>query len=430
MSGVLAHESPPPAPPRATRDAATLLAIVLALMALGLVMVYSTTVVPGEHVEDPGFFRRNHLLPSDDTVDSTHFFRRQVLWTLLAGIALAVASQTDYRAIVRWRRPIVFAVMLMLLAVLATHPVKGARRWFELGAVHIQPSELAKIALVFFLAGHCAEERALASLRRGLPAFGAIAVTIALLVKEPDYGTGAFVGMVGALMLLVAGVRLGHAALLGVPAIGAVALYAATHAEHVRTRIQVFLDPGADPLGKGFQINQALIALGSGGPLGFGLGESRQKLFFLPDDHTDFILAIVGEELGLFGTLLVAALFAAFVVYGIRIALRARDRLGFLVGFGVTTMIGLQAAMNIAVVTASMPTKGISLPFVSFGGSSLLIAASAVGVLLNIARNPAPGEVRAGAPQTRRLAAAEAALARIEALEAVPVTSEGLTSIN
>lgn len=404
----------------ARRDiSATVLAIVLALMAIGLVMVYSTTVIPGEHVEDPGFFKRNHVLPADESIDSTFFFRRQVLWTMLAAIVLVVASQTDYRALVRWRRAILFAVLPLLVAVLATHPVKGATRWFELGAVHVQPSELGKLGLVLFLAGHCAEEGALATFRRATPAFAAMGAVVGLVFAERDFGTPVFIAAVGALVLLVAGVRLTHAALVAVPSAGALGLYAATHFEHVRTRIEVFLHPEADPLGKGYQINQALIALGSGGLRGLGLGESRQKLFFLPDDHTDFILAIVGEELGLVGTLLVLALFAALVVYGVRVAWRAPDRAGFLLAFGVTTMIGLQAAMNIAVVTASMPTKGISLPFVSFGGSSLLIAASAVGVLLNIAR--AGAEVRAvdDAATTPRMGRGETALARVEALEAV-----------
>jgi cell division protein FtsW len=391
-----------------TRDlSATLVAIVFALVALGIVMVYSTTVVPCDFAGDP-----------------TSYLRRQVLWSLLAVMALVVVSQTDYREIARWRKPILAVVLVLLAAVLFAHPVKGARRWFELGTVHVQPSEMAKIALVLFIAGHCAEEGALSTFRRGLPVFAALGAVIALLVREPDFGTAAFSGVVGALPLLTAGVRLVHALALGLPALAGVGLYALTHAEHVRTRIEVFLNPDADPLGKGFQIHQALIALGSGGPFGLGIGESRQKLFFLPDDHTDFILAIVGEELGLAGTLLVVLLFAAFIVYGIRIALRARDRLGFLIAFGVTAMVGLQGVMNIAVVTASMPTKGISLPFVSFGGSSLLIAMSGVGLLLSVARRAAAAE-GAEEPAPRRMSAAEAALARTEAVEAAPAAAEG-----
>lgn len=349
--------------------ATALVASVLALVAVGLTMVYSTTVIPADrHLGDP-----------------TYFFRRQALFTALAVLALVLAAQTDYRALVRWRGPILAIVVVLLIGVLFVPGKKGATRWYEIGSINLQPSELAKVAVLLYVAGHCAEPDALGTFRRAAPAFAAIGGTVALILLERDLGTSAFVGIVGAILLLVAGVKLGHAALVGLPAIGAAGLYAALHFDHVRTRIEVFLDPHADPLGKGWQIQQSLIAIGSGGALGRGIGESRQKLFFLPDDHTDFILAIVGEEMGLLGTLLVLGLFAVLIVSGIRIAARAQDRLGFLLAFGVTAMIGLQAVMNIAVVTASMPTKGISLPFVSYGGSSLLMFMAAVGLLLNVA---------------------------------------------
>jgi cell division protein FtsW len=382
--------SPPALPDiSASRLAVTALAIALSLLALGLVMVYSTTALAGKRIDDPAWFRKSGVSPGDESADPSYFLRRQALWAVLGLGALVLAWQTDYRALVRQRARILAVVLVLLAAVLAknevTHAAKGARRWFELGAMKAQPSELAKIAIILFVAGHCAEPGALSTFRRAAPAFAALGATVALIAVEPDFGTAAFVATLGALILLVGGVRLHHAGLLGLPAVALGAIYAAARFDHVRTRIQVFLDPMADPLGKGFQIRQALIALGSGGPVGAGIGESRQKLFFLPDDHTDFILAIVGEEMGLVGTLLVVALFAAFVLVGLRIAFRAPDRLGFLVGLGVTAMIGLQGAMNVAVVTASMPTKGISLPFVSYGGSSLLVAMAAVGMLLNVA---------------------------------------------
>ncbi len=362
--------------------AATALAIVLALLALGLAMVYSTTAIPGDRIGDP-----------------TYYFRRQLLWTALALGALVLAWQTDYRTLLRWRGPILAVALVLLAAVLvknaATHEVKGARRWFEFGAMKAQPSELAKVALVLFLAGHCADPRALSTLRRAAPAFGAVAATLALILPEPDSGTTAFLGVVSGVLLLVAGVRLSHALLVGVPVVGVGAIYALARLDHVRARIAVFLDPAADPLGKGYQIQQSLIALGSGGAIGAGLGESRQKLFFLPDDHTDFILAIVGEELGLLGTLAVLALFAGLIVAGMRIAARAPDRPGFLLAVGITTTIGLQAAINMAVVTASMPTKGIPLPFVSYGGSSLVVGMFQIGVLLSVARAGRAAQARA-----------------------------------
>ena len=359
-------------PRSGTEIAAALLAIVLALVAIGLVMVYSTTAVEAERSGDP-----------------TRYVRRQALFALLAGGALAIAWHTDYRKVLAARTHLLVATLVLLVLVLFAQPVNGARRWFDLGANHLQPSEIAKVALVVFLAGSCAEKEALKTFRSTAKICATLASLLVLIAVEPDFGTAAFLGVLAFAVLFVAGVRLAYAAAVGIPVAGAVALYAATHFEHVRNRIQVFLEPAADPLGKGYQIHQALIALGSGGFGGLGLGRSRQKLFFLPDDHTDFVLAILGEELGLVGTALVAALFAAFVAYGMRIAFRARDRGGFLLAFGLTATVGLQAAMNIAVVTASFPTKGISLPFISFGGSSLLVAMTSVGILLSIARKSA-----------------------------------------
>lgn len=354
-------------------DAAALLGIVLALTSIGIVMVWSTSAIEWDRAGDP-----------------THYLRKQVLWTVLAGIGLSLAWTTDYRTVLRYRTPIVAAVAAALVAVLFQTDTKGGHRWFDLGGFKAQPSEPAKVAAIVWLAAHCADRERLRTLRGAVEGFGVLGLLVGLVLVEPDLGTAALIGVVGGLMLLVAGVRLAHAALFSLPAAGIVALYATLRFEHVKARISVFLDPEADPEGKGYQIRQALIALGSGGPTGLGLGDSKQKLFFLPDDHTDFILAILGEEMGLAGTLAVVALFAALVVYGVKIALRAADREGFLVAVGITCWLGFQAAMNIAVVTASMPTKGISLPFVSYGGSSLIFAMAAVGMLLSVASGPSP----------------------------------------
>ncbi len=349
-------------------DATRLLAIVLALVSIGIVMVWSTSAVLGDRMGDP-----------------TYFLRRQVLWAILAAIGLALAWATDYRTLLGWRWWLLGAVGLALVAVFFAPARNGAHRWFELGGLNAQPSEPAKLAAVLFLVAHAADRERLATFRGAVEGFGVLGLVVGLVALEPDLGTAALIGASGAIVLLVGGVRLAHAAVLALPAVAAAGLYAAARFTHVQTRLFVFLNPDADPLGKGYQIRQTLIALGSGGPLGFGLGDSKQKLFFLPEDHTDFILAILGEEMGFVGTLAIVALFAGFVVTGVRIALAAPDRRGFLLALGVTVLIGLQAAMNVAVVTASMPTKGISLPFVSFGGSSLLFAMTGVGLLLNVA---------------------------------------------
>jgi len=380
---------------------------VLSLVSIGIVMVWSTSAIDADR----------------SYADPTFFLRRQVLWAMLAAIGLALAWATDFRLLLANRKLLVGAVATLLVGVLLTTPVKGARRWFDLGGIHMQPSELAKIAAIVFLAVHARDRSRIATLRGALEGFGVLGVLVALVAVEPDLGTAALVAATGTLMLLVAGVRLTHAGLLALPAAAATALYAAARFTHVQTRLTVFMNPDADPMGKGYQIRQALIALGSGGPLGLGLGDSKQKLFFLPDDHTDFILAIVGEETGLVGTLAIVALFAALVVHGYRIALKAQDREGFLLAFGITTVIGLQAAMNIAVVTASMPTKGISLPFVSFGGSSLLVAMTEIGILLNVASRTAParaGALEAAAPIDLQVQETEAFPAMAPATDGVP----------
>jgi cell division protein FtsW len=208
---------------------------------------------------------------------------------------------------------------------------------------------------------------------------------VALIIIEPDFGTAVFVGTLSVAMLFVAGIRIRTVLPFALGGGGIAAYFMATHFRHVQDRLMVFLHPEMDPLGKGYQIRQSLLALGSGGVLGQGLGESRQKLFFLPLEHSDFIFAIIGEELGLVGSLLILGLFVGFVFAGIRIMRAAADDLGFLLAFGVVFFIGLQASLNIAVVTAALPTKGIPLPFVSFGGSSLVISMIGVGILLNVA---------------------------------------------
>ncbi|GIW72911.1 MAG: cell division protein FtsW [Planctomycetota bacterium] len=364
---------PRPAPSRPGAEPGTeLLAVALALLALGLIMVFSTSAIEAD--------RRFG--------DATLFLRRQVVWAAVALLGLMIARTTDYRWLVRLRTPALLVLLGLLVAVLFEPERKGARRWIHLGSLQFQPSELAKLVVPVWIAGACAQLRARAAaiaLGDTLRVVGAIGAVVVLIAVEPDFGTALFIAAISGVLLLAGGIPFSHLVLIAVPAALAGLGYALARLEHVRARLAAFLDPASMALEGGYQAHQSLIALGSGGPWGLGLGRSLQKLYFLPDDHTDFILAIVGEELGLVGTLGVLALFAALVWLGSRIARQAPDAEGALVALGLTAALGLQAAMNIAVVTASMPTKGISLPFVSYGGSALLVAMVAVGILMNIA---------------------------------------------
>lgn len=382
MSRALALDAPrPSALPEAagalSKDGVCLLAAVLILTGIGLVMVYSTTAVAADRVLG----------------DSFVFLRKQVMWALIAGITLVLMSATDYRALLRMSRPLLAVLAGLLVLCLFQEGRGGARRWLNVMGMGVQPSELGKVLLVLYCAervGDTAETLSFKELLKVLVPLGGI---VGLVAIAPDFGTALFLSGVAGTVLVVAGIRLRHLVLLGMPAVLAGAAVMVSRFDHVRTRIEVFLHPEADLSGKGYQIHQALIALGSGGPLGLGLGQSRQKLSFLPDDHTDFILAILGEELGLIGTLAVAGLFALVLVFGIRIALGAPDRKGFLAALGLTLALALQGVTNIAVVTASVPTKGISLPFISYGGSALVVAYAGVGILLQIASKRAPAAI-------------------------------------
>jgi cell division protein FtsW len=272
--------------------------------------------------------------------------------------------------------------------------INAARRWIRVGGQFVQPSEAAKIGIAIFLAAFAAAnpERLKSFFRGFVPACAAIAAVCGMILIEPDIGTAVFVATVMTLTLVVGGIRLWHL----VPSVlgggGLAAYYALTHTSHVLARLQAFRHPELDPQGKGHQITQSLIALGSGSWTGVGLGQGTSKLYFLPEAHSDFIFPVVGEELGFLGASAMILLYMAIGVVGYRIMSRTRDRFGFLLSFALTTYILLQAAMNVAVVTASMPTKGIPLPFVSAGGSSVLFTMIGVGILVNIANQTERGE--------------------------------------
>jgi cell division protein FtsW len=353
------------------------------LTVLGLVMVYSASALPGALPGGPGEF---------------FYLRKQVIFLLVAlgGFALA------FRLPLAWIERLGYAafgaavigLFLILIPGVGTE-VNGARRWIRFGSFGIQVSDFAKIAVILFMAQHLGRHRgrAVSFWRGAVPAMGAVALLALLVVVEPDFGTALFLVALGGLLAVAGGLRWIHLLPPLVAGLPVMAFVMWQKFDHVRDRIAVFLDPSADPLGKGHQVKQSLIALGSGGILGRGLGAGRQKLFFLPENFTDFILALVGEEMGLAGTLLVVLCFTAFLLAGVAVARKARKSSGYLIALGVSLLVGLQGFINIAVVTASVPTKGISLPFVSYGGSSLVVMMIGLGLLLNVAKDAAKNEI-------------------------------------
>jgi cell division protein FtsW len=320
------------------------------------------------------------------------FVTRQVMWTVLGLALLALAMRVDYRTYRNdtfvWT--LLGLVTLMLIAVLFSAPINGTRRWFGLGGLGVQPSELAKIACVFFTAlilerrMHRIDELSYSMLPIGI----VVGVLGGLILLEPDFGTAISLLLIVVAMVFAAG--LNYRYLVGTVLVALPAIYVVlVSAPYRRRRLLAFWDPWADPLGDGFQIIQSLIAVGTGGLFGRGLMEGVQKLFYLPEPHTDFIFAVIGEELGLIGATGVLACFCLIAWRGLRISLRAQDSFGSFVALGITSMIVVQAFVNMSVVLGLMPTKGIPLPLVSAGGSSLLVSLLGTGVLLNISQHEA-----------------------------------------
>ena len=348
--------------------------VVLALLGLGVVMVYSASAI----------------LATDRFRDAHFFLRKQLFWAVLGlGVMWGVMA-IDYR---RWR-PLVtpllalsFVLLVLVLVPPFGHSINGTRRWLRWGPISVQPTELAKLVLVLYLADFLARRQAvIGSLWRGVvPPLVVTAGVAGLILLQPDLGSAVAVVGVVLCMIFVAGARLVHLGLIGALALPVVVMAVFTASYRMR-RVLTFLDPWADPRGAGFQIIQSYLALGGGGLLGRGLGESKQKLFYLPEPHTDFIFAILGEELGFVGAVGTVALFGLLLWRGIRVGLRVSDPFGALLAFGVTALLVNQAVVNLGVVVGLFPTKGLPLPFVSSGGSSLLVAMAAVGLLLNVSQ--------------------------------------------
>ena len=375
------------ASPRTTKRVAmdhTLLIIMVILTLVGLVMVFSASaVVAANRFHDPGYF-----------------LKRQLAWTAGGLLLLHLVSRIDY---IWWKRlwipllGLTAALLAMVLMPSLGIATKGARRWLSLGPVAVQPAEIAKLVAVIYLAAYLArKEDRLTTFWSGImPALFVIGVLSGLVLLEPDLGTVVVMGSVAVGMLFLGGARLSHLLSLGLCAVPAV-LALALGSSYRRQRLMTFLEPWKDASDTGFQITQSFLAFGSGGLLGVGLGEGKQKLFFLPEAHTDFVLALVGEELGLIGTAAIVLLFALFIVRGFQISARARMPFGRYLGMGITLLIGIQALINTCVVTGLLPTKGLTLPFVSYGGSSLVTSMLGVGILLSISRDRQAGREEAG----------------------------------
>jgi cell division protein FtsW len=352
----------------------TLFGITLALLATGMVMVWSASSVLAEERHGNAY----------------HFLIRQVLWACLGLAVMGAAMRVDYRKL--RQPPVVYAAVgittFLLIVVLFLRPVNDAHRWIRLGALSLQPAELAKVVLVVFLAYHLERraERVNEFLTSVFPALLLLGWFAFLVFIQPDLGTAATLVFIGCALLLLAGVRLRFFAALSLPALGLL-YHAVMAAAYRRDRIEAFLNPYADPRGSGYQVIQSLIAVGNGGLTGMGLMEGRQKLFYLPYPYSDFVYAVIGEELGLLGAASVVLAFVLFLWRGMRTASRAPDAFGTYLAAGLTLAIVLQAFINVSVVLGLLPAKGIPLPFISAGGSSLFFTLLSVGLILNVSQH-------------------------------------------
>jgi cell division protein FtsW len=355
----------------------TLVFCVASLLALGLVMLYSASM----------------------TQVGAHYLMMQLVWCVFGFGLCVTAASLDYKLFKQYAWPVFVVAALLLILVLVPHltrKINGARRWFDLKGVRFQPSELGKIALIVALAWYGDRfQRRMHTFVWGIAVpLAMIAVILGLVFIEPDRGTTILLAAVSGSILLMAGVQwkfIVPPVLLAMVCL----VISILHDPMRMRRIFSWLDLEQNKDGGGYQAYQAMIALGSGGWTGLGLGNGRQKLGFVPEHHTDFIFSIIGEELGLVATLLVVLAFVVFAVCGIYIALHAQDRFGTLLATGITLLVSLQAAINIGVVTSALPNKGLPLPFISYGGSNLLAMLTCVGILLSVARKAVPLKISA-----------------------------------
>ncbi len=367
-------------PPKAPRGQADrrLRTLVLLLVGFGLVMVYSSSSV----------------LSLARHGSSTTFFQSQAAKALVGVIVMALASRLDYQIWARVSKPLMWVALVLLLflalpfGTALTPEINGARRWIALPGLTFQPIELAKLAIIVWMSAILALKAKKLDQRGDqlVPLLLLPVIMAGLVVLQPDFKGAMMIGALAATLLFMAGVKWWYLLQAGAAGIPLAALVMVLEPYRMR-RLAAFLDPTQDVQGISYQINQSLISLGSGGWFGVGLGSSKQKFAFLPMAHTDFILSIVGEELGIVGTMTVLIAFVYLGALGYRIARRAPDNFGFLLGSGLTTLILLSALVNIGVATAVLPTTGLPLPFVSYGGTALIVHMAAIGILLSISRD-------------------------------------------
>ncbi len=344
------------------------------LICIGIVMIYSASSIYAWERYKDGFF----------------FLKRHISFLVIGAFLTFLVMSVDYRKFKRFAKPLLILSSLLLILVLIPgigREVSGARRWFRFRFISFQPSELANIAIIIYTADFIDRKgNLIRTFSKGfLPPICVLGLSALLILMQPDLGSALAIGILVFIMLFVAGVRISY--LLFIILAGLPMLYILiASVPYRRMRIMAFLNPWLDPKGSGFQIIQSQIALGSGGIFGVGLGHSKQKLFYLPAAHTDFIFSIIGEELGLLGTLGVIILFMIFIQQGLKIIKNATDKFGYFLALGLVLMISIKGLINIGVSCGVLPTKGLPLPFISYGGSSFIFDLMSVGILINIAR--------------------------------------------
>ncbi len=347
---------------------------VVVLICIRIAMIYSSTSVYAQQLMGNSFY----------------FLIRHLLFLSIGMVFVFLIMAVDYRELRKLAKPFLLLGILSLIFVLIPGIGKesnGARRWFQIGTFNFQPSEFVKVIMLIYVSDFLArKQNKIRDFKEGfLPLMMVLAPVCALIVKQPDLGNSISIAVIMLVLMFVAGARFKHLGLILLAALPLVC-FLIVKAPYRVARIMAFLDPWEDSLGIGFQLTQSQIALGSGGLLGVGLGRSIQKLFYLPAAHTDFILSIIGEELGFLGTFTIVGLFVFLVWQGSQIAKRTTDDFGYFLSTGIVAMIGLQAVVNIGVSIGALPTKGLPLPFVSYGGSALISNLIALGLLLNISR--------------------------------------------
>lgn len=350
-----------------------IIAATLLLLAIGVVMVFSSSAIISYHKYNGDYY---------------FFTKRQLIFAILGIVAMYVTMNVDYWVWKKWAKTgLVICIALLILVMIVGREVNGAKSWLGVGSFGIQPSEFSKLALTVFLARWLSDnQKKIVYFSKGLlPALSIVGLVFGLIMLQPDLGTGVVLLGASVVMIYVAGARISHLAGLGMLGVAGFAGLILSAPYRLR-RIVSFLDPWQDPLGDGYQIIQSLYAIGPGGIMGLGLGMSLQKFYYLPEPYNDFIFSILAEELGFIGGTAVLSLFLLLLWRGMRVSITAPDLFGSLLAVGIVSMIAIQVVINVGVVTGMFPVTGITLPFLSYGGSSLTLMLTGVGILLNISR--------------------------------------------